>query len=127
LYRIGIAIGPQTWFGDYFGANISSSGTVLNNMFTGAFGYAIAITSASNFTVQGNTLIGNTSFISSRGPNCSASDPTPASSTFIVELANVTSSSLQSDFQPVQDAKGLTCVQPPGGGNFWPYGGTPSS
>ena len=127
LHRIGVAIGPQTWFGDHFGANVSSSGSVLNNRFTGAFGYGIAITSAQNFTVQGNALFGNTSFIGSRGPNCSASDPTPPSAAFIVEWTNVTTSALQSDFQPVQDAKGLTCVQPPDGGDFWPYGGNPSS
>lgn len=125
MHRIGIAIGPETWFVDHFGANVSFSGTVLNNSLTGAFGYGIAVTSARNFTVQGNSLIGNTSFIGSRGPNCSASDPTPASAAFIVELANVTTTSLQSDFQSVQDAKGLTCVQPPDGGDYWPYGGSP--
>jgi len=127
LHRIGIAVGPQTWFGDHFGANVSSSGSVLNNRLTGAFGYGIAITSAQNFTVQGNALFGNTSFIGSRGPNCSASDPTPTSAAFIVEWANVTTTTLQSDFQSVQDAKGLTCVQPPNGGDYWPYGGDPSS
>jgi len=127
IIKIGVAIGPQTWFGDHFGANISSSGSVLDNRFTGAFGYGIAITSAENFTVQGNALFGNTSFIGSRGPNCSASDPTPPSAAFIVEWANVTTSGLQSDFQSVQDAKGLTCVQPLDGGDFWPYGGNPSS
>ncbi|KAI0005117.1 hypothetical protein BJV74DRAFT_326754 [Russula compacta] len=126
IVKIGIAIGPQTWFADHFGANISYSGSVLNNTLTGAFGYGVAITSANNFTVQGNTLFGNTSFIGSRGPNCSASDPTPASAAFIAGLANVTASSLQSEFQPVQDAKLLTCVQPPNGGDYWPYGGNPS-
>jgi parallel beta-helix repeat protein len=127
LHRIGIAIGPQTWFVDQFGANISSSGTVLNNSLSGAFGYGVAITSAHNFTVQGNALVGNTSFIGSRGPNCSASDPTPSSAAFIVGSANVTTSNLQSQFQSVQDAKGLTCVLPPNGGDYWPYGGNPSS
>ncbi|KAH9169775.1 hypothetical protein EDB89DRAFT_1854130 [Lactarius sanguifluus] len=126
IIKIGIAIGPQTWFGDYFGSNVSSSGTVLGNRFTGAFGYGIAITSARNFTVQDNVLLGNTSFIGSRGPNCSTSDTTPASAPFIVELANVTSTTLQPDFKSVQDAKGLTCIQPPDGGDYSPYGGNPS-
>jgi parallel beta-helix repeat protein len=126
LHRIGIAVGPQTWFNDFFGANVSSSGTVLNNNITGAFGYGIAITSARNFTVQGNALFGNTSFIGSRGPNCSASDPTPSSAAFIVDMANVTSSTIQPQFQSVQDGKGLTCVQPPDGGDYWPYGGNPN-
>jgi parallel beta-helix repeat protein len=127
LHRIGIAIGPETWFVNEFGANVSSSGTVLNNRLSGAFGYGIAITSANNFTVQGNTLFGNTSFIGSRGPNCSASDPTPPSAAFIVGSVNVTASNLQSQFQSVQDAKGLTCVIPPSGGDYWPYGGNPTS
>jgi parallel beta-helix repeat protein len=127
LHRIGIAIGPETWFVDQFGANVSSSGTVLNNRLSGAFGYGIGITSAHNFTVQGNILVGNTSFIGSRGPNCSASDPTPPSAAFIVGSANVTTSNLQSEFQSVQDAKGLTCVRPPAGGDYWPYGGNPTS
>jgi len=127
IIKIGIAIGPQTWFNDQFGANLSSSGTVLNNKLSGAFGYGIAITSANNFTVQGNILVGNTSFIGSRGPNCSASDPTPPSAAFIVGSVNVTRSNLQSQFQSVQDAKGLTCVLPPDGGNYWPYGGNPLS
>jgi len=126
IVKVGIAIGPQTWFVDFFGANVSFSGTVLNNILTGAFGYGIAVTSAVNFTVENNVLLGNTSFIGSRGPNCSAADPTPASGGFIVDQANVTSSTLQSDFQSVQDAKGLTCVQPPDGGDYWPYGGNPS-
>ncbi|KAI0254812.1 pectin lyase fold/virulence factor [Lactifluus subvellereus] len=125
IVKIGIAIGPQTWFGDFFGANVSSSGTVLDNNLTGAFGYGIAITSARNFTVQGNTLFGNTSFIGNRGPNCTASDPTPTSAPFIMDPVNVTSTKVQSEFQSVQDAKGLTCVQPPQGGDYWPYGGNP--
>ncbi|KAF8505871.1 hypothetical protein F5888DRAFT_481064 [Russula emetica] len=127
IIKIGIAIGPETWFVDEFGANVSSSGTVLDNKLSGAFGYGVAITSAHNFTVQGTTLVGNTSFIGSRGPNCSASDPTPPSAAFIVGSANVTTSNLQSQFQSVQDAKGLTCVIPPAGGDYWPYGGNPTS
>jgi hypothetical protein len=126
LHRIGIAVGPQTWFNDFFGANVSYSGTVLNNNMTGAFGYGMAITSARNFTVQGNYLFDNTSFIGSRGPNCSDSDPTPSSAAFIVDMGNVTSSTIQPQFQSVQDGQGLTCVQPPNGGDYWPYGGNPN-
>ena len=124
LHRIGLAIGPKTWFDNVYGSNVSYSGTVMNNNLTGAFGYAIAMTSAQDFTVQGNTLFGNTSFIGSRGPNCSASDSTPPSGPFIVQSSDVAASNLQSDFQTVQDATGLTCVVPPDGGNYWPYGGS---
>lgn len=126
LRRIGYAIGPRTWFDNTFGANVSSSGTLVNNTLTGAFGYGIAMSSAFNFTVQNNVLFQNTTFIGSRGPNCSASDPTPPSAAFIVAMQNVTSSSIQSNFQSVSDADGLTCVLPPDGGDYWPYGGNPA-
>jgi len=82
----------------------------LNNKLTGTFGYGIAVTSAQNFTIQGNTLSGNTAFVGSRGPSCSASDATPPSGPFIVQTSDVTASNLQSDFETVQDAEGLTCV-----------------
>lgn len=121
LHRIGIAMGPKTWFVNAFGNNISYSGTVVNNTLTGAFGYGMAISSARNFTVQGNTLFGNTSFIGSRGPNCSSTDSTPPNGPFIVQSSDVTESNLQSDFVTVQDAKGLTCVVPPASGDYWPY------
>ena len=124
--RIGIAIGPRTWFGDRYGSSVSTSGTVLNNKLTGAFGFAIAMSSATNFTVQGNTLVGNTSFIGSRGPNCSSSDTTPTPAAFVLD-STVTSSNVQSDFQTISDADSLTCIMPPDGGDYWPYGGNPSS
>ena len=76
------------------------------------------MSSAFNLTVQNNYLSGTTSFVGSRGPNCTTSDPTPPSAGFIVAMANVTSSSIQSNFQYVTDADGLTCVLPPDHGNI---------
>lgn len=125
--RIGIAIGPRTWFGDRYGDNASVSGTVTDNRFSGAFSYAIAVSSASNFTVQNNVLFGGHSFIGARGPNCSASDVLPAPAAFIVDPNTTMSSSLQADFVIVADGNSLNCVQPPGGGDYWPFGGNPSS
>ena len=125
-HRIGIAIGPRTWFGPQYGTNVSRSGTVLNNVLTGAFGYGIAMSSAVNFTVENNSLVGNTSFIGARGPNCSTTDTTPTPAPFVVELDNIQSSTLQIDFQNITDADGLTCILPPPGGDFWPFGGNPS-
>ncbi|KAI0286444.1 hypothetical protein BC826DRAFT_972571 [Russula brevipes] len=63
VIKIGIAIGPQLWYGD--SPKVSSSRSVLNNGFTFSFAYAIVITSAQNFTIQGNTLFRNASFITS--------------------------------------------------------------
>ncbi|KAG6335885.1 hypothetical protein ID866_3194 [Astraeus odoratus] len=126
IIKIGIAIGPRTWFGNHYGNNVSLGGTVLNNQLTGAFSYGIAMSSAKNFTVEGNVLVGNTSFIGARGPNCSADDPTPSPAPFIIDLSTVSQSTTQLDFTPVSDGDSLTCVQPPDGGDYWPYGGNPN-
>lgn len=125
--RIGIAIGPRTWFGDHYGSNVSTSGTVINNSLTGAFSYAIAMSSATNFTVENNILFGNTSFIGAIGPNCSTDEVMPDPAPFIVDSSNVQSSTIQSNFQSVSDGDGLTCVLPPAGGDFWPFGGNPGT
>lgn len=125
--RIGIAIGPRTWFGDRYLNNVSLSGTVQDNQLSGAFGYGIAISSARNFTVQGNVLTGNTSFIGSQGPNCSTTDTTPTPVAFVQDQNTVQSSNIQNGFQTVPDGDSLTCIIPPDGGDFWPFGGNPSS
>ena len=125
--RIGIAVGPRTWFGDQYLNNVSLSGTVLNNQLSGAFGYGMAISSAQNFTVQGNVLVGNTSFIGSRGPNCSTTDTTPDPAAFVQDQNTVQSSNIQSDVSIISDGDSLTCIMPPDGGDYWPYGGNPSS
>ena len=125
--RIGIAIGPRTWFGDRYGNNVSNGAIVQDNQFTGAFSYAIAMSSATNFTVENNVLIGNTSFIGARGPNCTANDPTPSPTAFVIDTGNVQQSTTQFDFTSVSNGDSLTCVLPPDGGDFWPFGGNPNS
>ncbi|KAI0722715.1 pectin lyase fold/virulence factor [Earliella scabrosa] len=127
IIKIGIAIGPRTWFGDRYLGNVSLSGTVMDNQLSGAFGYGIAISSAQNFVVQGNRLLGNTSFIGSRGPNCSTADTTPTPAAFVQDQNTVQSSSIQDGFQTIPDGDSLTCIVPPDGGDFWPFGGNPSS
>ncbi|KIJ22646.1 hypothetical protein M422DRAFT_57130 [Sphaerobolus stellatus SS14] len=122
IIKIGIAIGPHTWFGNHYLAKVNEGGTVLDNQFEGAFGYAIALTSAYNFTVQGNTLVGNTSFIGSRGPNCSTTDQTPQSEPFVIQTTSVNGSNAQSDFANIVDGNSLICVVAPPGGDFWPFG-----
>lgn len=125
VFRIGIAIGPRTWFGDNYLQNVSTSGTVLNNRLSGAFSYAIAMSSATNFTVTGNTLFGNTSFIGAIGPNCTVGETIPQPKAFVVDLNNTLQSTYQFDFETIADGDGLTCVLPPEGGSFWPFGGHP--
>ncbi|KAF7302260.1 Poly polymerase pla1 [Mycena indigotica] len=126
VIKIGIAIGPETWFGSRYYSNVSFNGVVENNRLSGAFSYGIAISSARNFQVQNNVLFGNTSFIGASGPNCSMTDIVPTPAPFVYD--NSTSNcSLQADFALIPDAKSLTCVLPPDGGDYWPYGGKPSS
>jgi hypothetical protein len=127
IIKIGIAIGPRTWFGDRFGRNVSQSGTVVDNRLTGAFSYAIAITSAKNFTVQNNVLFGNTSFIGARGPNCTTFDTVPTPAPFVFGTNATEALTLQPDFQTIPDGDSLTCVLPPDGGDYWPFGGNPSN
>jgi hypothetical protein len=127
IFRIGIAIGPRTWFDNQYGNNVSTSGTVINNRFSGAFSYAMAMSSATNFTVENNVLFGNTSFIGSRGPNCTTGETVPTPAAFVIDLNNVQTSTTQSDFQSIPDGDGLTCVLPPDGGDYWPFGGNPGA
>lgn len=115
ITRLGIAIGPRTWFGPEYGNNVSLSGTVYNNRLSGAFSYAIGMTSARNFTVEGNILFGNTSFIGLRGPNCSSDDTIPNPAAFVIDESTVSQSTTQTNFTSIADGNGLTCVQPPPG------------
>ncbi|KAH0840261.1 hypothetical protein J3R83DRAFT_1268 [Lanmaoa asiatica] len=127
IIKIGIGIGPRTWFGNRYGNNVSSGGVVQDNQLTGAFSYGMAISSATNFTVENNVLIGNTSFIGERGPNCTSNDPTPSPAAFVVDLSNVQQSTTQLDFAAISDGDSLTCVLPPTGGDYWPFGQNPNS
>jgi len=84
------------------------------------------MSSAKNFIVENNVLIGNTSFIGARGPNCTADDPTPPPSAFVIDLNTTTQSTTQLDFVSVSDGDSLTCVMPPTDGDYWPFGGKPT-
>ena len=42
---------------------------------------------------------------------------------FVIALSNASESTTQLDFTPVSDADSLTCVLPPDGGDYWPFGG----
>lgn len=125
--RIGIAIGPRLWFGGAFKNNVSRGGIVRDNLLSGAFSYGVAIASAANFTVQGNSLIGNTSFIGSRGPSCPTTNTVIKPAAFVTEVNTTSSMSISSSFVNISDGNSLTCVLPPNGGDFWPFGVNPSS
>lgn len=90
---------------------------------------AIAVTSAYNFTISGNELFGNMSFLGSRGPNCSTEDTTPNPTPFVIDRNNTKGVDVQPNFQAIPDGDGLTCIVAPDGGDYWPYrgSGSPSS
>ena len=125
--RIGIAIGPRLWYGNRYRDNTSRNGTVINNQLSGAFSYGIAITSATNFTVQRNSIIGNSSFIGYRGPSCPTSNTVLTPAPFVTEVNTTSSMSISSNFANISDGNSLFCVLPPNGGDFWPFGVNPSS
>jgi len=127
IIKIGIAIGPRTWFGTRYGNRSSRNGIVIDNQFSGAFSYGIAITSATNFTVKGNSFFGNSSFIGARGPSCLQSDSVPSFAPFVTEVNTTTSMSISTNFVNISDGNSLTCVVPPNGGDVWPFGLNPSS
>lgn len=127
VIKIGIAIGPQTWFGTKYGSDVCRNGTVNDNRLSGAFSYGIAITSAENFTVQGNSFFDNSSFIGARGPNCTKADIVPSPGPFIIEASTTQSMSVQSNFVNISEGESLICVLPPNGGDFWPIGFNPSN
>lgn len=87
----------------------------------------MALTSAQNFTVQNNSLFGNTSFIGARGPNCSETDTVPTPAPFVLDTNTTGSLSIQTGFGIIRDGDSLTCVLPPNGGDFWPFGVNPSN
>lgn len=81
-----------------------------------------------NFTVDGNSLEGATTFVDSAGPNCTDKNNTPSPAPFVYSSTYVESSTLQSQFQNISDGDTLTCIEPPSSsGDYWPYGGNPSS
>ncbi|KAG9310502.1 hypothetical protein JVU11DRAFT_9648 [Chiua virens] len=123
IIKIGIAIGPRVWFGTHYGSTVSFGATVRDNQLTGAFGYGMAISSAKEFTVENNVLIGNTSFIGVQSPGCPAHIPHPAP--FVIDHNTVSKSTIQHGFTSISNADHLICISPPDGGDLWPFGGIP--
>lgn len=141
VIKIGLAVGPRTWFNDQFGTNRSTGAVVTGNVLTGAFNFGIAISSANNFSVTNNSFAGNVSFVGTYGPNCTTGDDTPLSPRAVVidtsTVTNVTfesfaglgKASSDNTYQQTYAASygtvdGDTCfIHPATDENVWPYGG----
>ncbi|KAK8858694.1 hypothetical protein IAR55_002923 [Kwoniella newhampshirensis] len=129
IIKIGIAVGPDVWFSDgRYGRNQSTGGTIQGNSFSGAFAFAMGVSSAKNFVIQNNSFTGNTSFIGTYGPNCTTSTRTPHPPVaLLLEQSSVSNMTLSvpsdSSYQFTNGtALGLTCFMPPQGQDEWPYG-----
>ena len=87
------------------------------------FGYAMAAAVIQNFTIIGNTIGEDVTFIGSVGPNCSTSDVTPTPEPLVFNSSQVIDSNLQPGFVD-KDTDSLTCILPDNGGlgDFIPLG-----
>ncbi|KAG8882625.1 hypothetical protein FRB97_007971 [Tulasnella sp. 331] len=117
--KIGIAMGSRTWFGDQFGYNVTSGAVVRNNTFQGAFGYAMAAAVLSNWTVTGNTVDNDVTFIGSLGPNCTKGETYPDPEPFVFNSTELTDCTMDQAFVE-KDTDSLTCILPDSG-DFWPW------
>lgn len=79
----------------------------------------MALSTATGFTIKGNTLFGNTSFIGKIGPNCSSLDIVPAEAPFVLDPTNTGGLVISDPYTEIPDGSALTCVQPPPGGSLW--------
>ena len=136
LRRIGVAIGPHTWFGNKFGKSVVTGPTVVNNIFAGAMGYAIALSSASNVTVQGNVLSQQSSgrnrnqnqnplpdavFIGVAGANCTNQSAIPTPQAYVADTSLLSRYNIQNNFNTSVVVNNLICIQNPGNDvNAWP-------
>lgn len=76
----------------------------------------------SQFTIANNTIIGNSSFIGAKGPNCTASDVVPPAVDFVVDPTTILNATITGPFK-AHGINTVLCVTPPrGGGNVWPIG-----
>ncbi|KIY44796.1 hypothetical protein FISHEDRAFT_67334 [Fistulina hepatica ATCC 64428] len=124
VIRVGIAIGPRTWFGSRTG-NYSNRGfQVYNNRISGALCYGVALSSTVNAVVAGNTVFGNYNFIGANGPNCTDASSLPSPGPFVVQASSITNTTIQSNFVNATSVSSITCVLPPEDGNHWPYSGS---
>lgn len=134
ICRIGIAMGPHTWFGDKFGDDVVSGPNVSNNVLSGAMGYGIALSSSSNVIVQGNVLSQQISgngkvknplpdavFLGHPGPTCIENSTFPHPQAFIANTSLLTDYDIQSNFNKSTNIINLICINSPGSGvNGWP-------
>lgn len=128
VIKIGIAIGPRTWFDDQFGSNVSFGAVVEDNTLTGAFSFGMAVSSAKDFVITNNSFVGNTSFVGSYGVNCTQGAETPNPPVALLVDPNTTSNLT---IQPGEggfafisgNGIGMTCfVHPNTTESVWPYG-----
>ena len=128
VIKIGIAIGPRTWFDDQFGTNVSYGAVVEDNTLIGAFSFGMAVSSAKDFVITNNSFVGNTSFVGTYGVNCTQGAETPNPPVALLvdpsTTSNLTLQPGEGGFAFISgNGIGMTCfVHPNTTESVWPYG-----
>ncbi|KAG8884037.1 hypothetical protein FRB97_005259, partial [Tulasnella sp. 331] len=117
--KIGIAMGSRTWFGDQFGYNVTRGAVVRNNVFQGAFGYAMAAGDLRNWTVSGNVVKDDVTFLGGLGPNCTEGEIYPEPQAFVFNSTACTDCIMEQEFAD-KTTDSLTCLLPDED-SYWPW------
>jgi hypothetical protein len=81
--KVGIVIGPASWSDDT--DSVVHSASVTDNAFEGEhFGFAIVVSSAQQFTVLRNQLVGNVKFSGAKGARCPKAPENGAPTAFLI-------------------------------------------
>lgn len=93
-FKVGIVVGPSSWSDDT--DTTVHGASVTDNHFSGErFGYAMVVSSASSFTVQGNVVDPDAKFIGVPGPSCPTAPENGPPTPFLLNRG-----SAQGAFQP---------------------------
>lgn len=94
--KVGIVIGPSSWSDDT--ETLSKGASVYENTFQGDFfGYGIVVSSAEDFSVQGNKADPEARFRGVPGPRCPTAPPNGLPAPFLIHRGSA-KGSFQDDF-----------------------------
>ncbi|WOO77376.1 uncharacterized protein LOC62_01G000959 [Vanrija pseudolonga] len=109
-FKVGIVVGPSSWSDDT--DTVVRGATVTDNKFHGAhFGYAIVVSSATQFTVLHNTVDDDAQFAGVNGPTCPTAPENGKPTAFLINRGSARGT-FQEDFVN-GEVQHIICVNPP--------------
>ncbi|KAL1412889.1 hypothetical protein Q8F55_000638 [Vanrija albida] len=109
-FKVGIVVGPSSWSDDT--DTVVRGATVTDNKFHGAnFGYAIVVSSATQFTVLRNTVDDDAQFTGVNGPTCPTAPENGKPTAFLINRGSARGT-FQDDFVN-GEVQHIICVNPP--------------